>query len=340
MRTQAHAFVAPAFGTNMETLNEYYAHVQRHLAAAFPYWHRRRGTDHAWFTTADGGGCNLNALPRLRRSVVLAHYLKLNSSERGCGVRGKDVAVPPYVPPVLEPAFLARGAAPLAARLLRFFFAGNVPDSWQPTFDARTDADLGGEAYSEGVRQLVWKHLRRVEGYRVVARSETYVKDWADAQVCLAPMGVGWGVRLLWAMGGGCVPLLASSEVASWFDDALDYSSFALHGVPKAELPRLPQYLAGVGTERLGRLQAQLLRHRRLFLWSKEGQAYELTLHQLCRKATRHRRQPAAQAMCDALLPAALASDFPELTRPQPAPPLFDAPPAAISRRRSKKGGS
>ena len=27
-------------------------------------------------------------------------------------------------------------------------------------------------------------------------------------------MGVGWGVRLLWALGAGCVPLLASSEVA------------------------------------------------------------------------------------------------------------------------------
>ena len=79
---QATAFLAPALGTNMEALPEYYAHVQRHIAATLPWWHRRRGTDHAWLTTADGGGCDLNSLPRLRRSVVLAHYLKWNSSSR------------------------------------------------------------------------------------------------------------------------------------------------------------------------------------------------------------------------------------------------------------------
>ena len=33
-----------------------------------------------------------------------------------------------------------------------------VPDSLQPGFDLRTDAELGGEAYSEGVRQLARKH--------------------------------------------------------------------------------------------------------------------------------------------------------------------------------------
>ena len=49
---EAHAFLAPAFGTNMEGLVEYYVHVQRHIAARLPWWHRRRGTDHAWFTTA------------------------------------------------------------------------------------------------------------------------------------------------------------------------------------------------------------------------------------------------------------------------------------------------
>ena len=334
---EAHAFLAPAFGTNMEALDEYYLHVQRHIAAHLPWWHRRRGTDHAWFTTADGGGCNLNTLPRLRRSVIMAHYLKWNTTATGCGVRGKDLALPPAVPGVLEAGFLARGAAPLSSRPLRFFFAGNVPDSEQPGFDQISDAQLGREAYSEGVRQLVWKHARQAPGFRVVSRSASYLTDWSESQVCLAPMGVGWGVRLLWSLGGGCVPLLASSEVAGWFDDALNYSTFSLHALPKDSLTRLPSYLQDVGAPRLQALQRGVLRHRRLFLWgasddTEQGSAYQVTMQQLCRRATRHRirSEPAMgyTAMCDAQLPAALAAAFPALTRPPQAAPDAAPPPS------------
>ena len=303
----ARAFVVPAFGTNMEGLLEYYVHAQRHVAAAAPWWRRRRGADHVWFTTADGGGCELNGHPKLRRSVILAHYLKLNTSspssssssslspragaDTSCGARGKDVAVPPAVPAVSDGGFLARGERPTAARPLAFFFAGNVPDTWQPGFDNRTDDDLSREAYSEGVRQLVWKHLRRHRSasttaaavaaaaaaaagrYLIVPRSPSYLTDWGDSQVCLAPMGVGWGVRLLWAIGGGCVPLLASSEVASWFDDALDYRAFSLVGVPKAALPTLPTLLERLGAAALQAKQVELLRRRPLFLWARADSA-------------------------------------------------------------------
>ena len=38
---------------------------------------------------------------------------------------------------------------------------GNVPESGERGCDARDDKRLADEAYSEGVRQLVWKHVRR-----------------------------------------------------------------------------------------------------------------------------------------------------------------------------------
>ena len=179
----------------------------------------------------------------------------------------------------------------------------------------------------------MWKHARHAPGFRVVARSASYLTDWSESQVCLAPMGVGWGVRLLWSLGGGCVPLLVSSEVASWFDDVLNYSAFSLHGLPKQVLARLPSLLEGVGSARLLALQRGVLRHRRLFLWSddsQQGSAYHVTMHQLCRRATRHRTrsEPALTAMCDAQLPAALAADFPELTRPPDAAPDAAPPPS------------
>jgi len=73
--------------------------------------------------------------------------------------------------------------------------------------------------------------------------------------------------------GGGCVPLLASSEVASWFDDALDYRAFSLVGVPKAALPMLPTLLERLGAAALQAKQVELLRRRPLFLWARAGSA-------------------------------------------------------------------
>ena len=60
-----------------------------------------------------------------------------------------------------------------------------MPDSEQPGFDQIPDAQLGREAYSEGVRQLVWKHARQAPGFRVVSRSASYLTDWSESQVAL-----------------------------------------------------------------------------------------------------------------------------------------------------------
>jgi len=226
---EAALFLVPAFATNMEALREYYSHAQRHVATHHPWWTASGGANHLWWSTADGGGCELNQLRETRHSVAVAHYIKANRSggyrrtNERCGVASKDVAAPPKLPFATEERLLRAGRRPLAARALRFFFAGNVPDSHLPGFDQRTDDDLGREAYSEGVRQLVWKHLRKADGFKVVARSPSYEDDWADARVCLAPLGVGWGIRLLWSVLAGCVPLLASSEVSPWFDRVLPW---------------------------------------------------------------------------------------------------------------------
>ena len=295
----ADLFLVPAFGTNMEKLLEYYQHAQQSIVRLFPrFWRRRRGQDHIWFITADGGGCDLNNLAATRDGIILAHYLKLNKTVPGrvCGAVGKDIALPPDVPPVADQSFLTSGLSPIRGRPIQFFFAGNVPD--KQLVDTTADEALAREAYSEGARQLVWKYHRTRASFRVVERSPSYAADWARSRFCLAPLGVGWGVRLLWAIEGGCLPVLVSSEVAPYFDDALDYPSLALHGVPKGELPTLHQTLAAVSEPQLERLQTSLLAHRRLFLW-RGGLAYNLTMSELCWRA-RHRKQG---VRCDAMLP-------------------------------------
>ena len=150
-------------------------------------------------------------------------------------------------------------------------------------------------------------------------RSASYASDWAETQFCLAPLGVGWGVRLLWAIEAGCLPVLAASAVAPWFEDALDYDSFALQGLPKAALPHLPALLEAIPAARRGSLQASLWRHRALLLWrGPRAYAYNVTMHELCLRA--RRRRPTVD--CAALLPPEIAS----LVRPAAARVVDDQP--------------
>ena len=139
----ADLLLVPAFGTNMDKLLEYYAHAADAIHRRFPSLWPSRSRAHVWLTSGDGGGCDLNRLPQLRRlnvpqlrhGVIVAHYLKLNvsgeaaASFESCGVPGKDVAIPPHVPTVERPAYLSAGLTPVLQRPTSFFFAGNAPDA-------------------------------------------------------------------------------------------------------------------------------------------------------------------------------------------------------------------
>ena len=104
------------------------------------------------------------------------------------------------------------------------------------------------------------------------------------------------------------MPVLAESKVSPFFDDALDYRSFTLSGLPKLGLPTLHETLARVSDARLRRLQASALAHRRLLLWdgAAGGLAYNVTLHELCWRWRTHVRSGASghAVRCEALLPA------------------------------------
>jgi len=287
----------------------------------------------------------------VRNSIAVAHYLLTNLSEKEaeaarrrpahvCGVYTKDVAAPPHLPAVDQAAFLEAGLRPAPQRPISFFFAGNVPDSHLPGFDSRSDDDLGTEAYSEGVRQLVWKHLRKTPGFKVVSSSRTYVDDWLNSRVCLAPMGVGWGIRLLWAVVAGCIPLIASSQVAPWFDRVLPWERMALHGIPKSELRNLPAILAALPNETLREKQGALWRYRKLLLWpSAGGLAHQITLHEVCLRAAEraHERATRWHWNCTSLLPPSALREFPELfpsVRPAQPPGRLQLSRRIASRRR------
>ena len=294
--------LAPAFGTNMPGLLEYYEHAVRYVKENYAWsWMHR---DHVWFTSGDGGGCDLNRLDSTRKGIVAAHYMKLNVSDprrTHCGEPGKDLAYPPDVPDVYKSEIFSGGQSrSFSSRILDFYFSGNVPDS--DKIDSKPDTELENVAYSEGVRQLVWKYHRGdYNGFKVVKRSDTYLLDWTISKFCLAPLGVGWGVRLLWSIIGGCIPVLASSEVSEWFDDAINYDEFTLRGLPKHDFKQNLKQILDSAARRGESMKEKLTKVRNVFLWRGHGaHAYNVTIHELCLRARRRR----GTVDCSMLLPA------------------------------------
>jgi hypothetical protein len=62
--------------------------------------------------------------------------------------------------------------------------------------------------------------------------------DAGKAIFCLAPTGLGFGVRVYHAMADGCIPLVISDNVTQpWEGDFLPYSLFAVR-LPESDIPR------------------------------------------------------------------------------------------------------
>lgn len=237
-----------------------------------------------------------------------------------CGSRSRDIAIPPLLPHKTSEWLLNHSQMVIAGRSTRFFFAGKVPEADAIAAGNRSDSRLLAHPYSEGARQMAWKYLRMVQGYKIVQRSSRYAEDFTDSQVCLAALGQGWGIRFLWAVAAGCVPLMPSSPTAYFFSGDLNFSLFSLAHVPTASLnEHFPRRLEGaLASGRLQALQDALVIHRRLFLWPPHGLAHHMVLRLLCRRVilsgtAESRSRPGESGMlesttlasCDALLPGA-----------------------------------
>ena len=62
--------------------------------------------------------------------------------------------------------------------------------------------------------------------------------DASKAIFCLAPTGLGFGVRVYHAMADGCIPVVISDNVTQpWEGDFLPYSLFAVR-LPESDIPR------------------------------------------------------------------------------------------------------
>ena len=133
------------------------------------------------------------------------------------------------------------------------------------------------------------------------------------SKFCLAPSGQGWGIRLVKAVLGGCLPLIAQPLVEQPFEALLPYELFSLRlGYGEGELDALPSTLsdASLPRERVVRMRRRLAAASRAFEWRAEagGLAYNFTLLALCHRAVQLRGRllsgggcgPLARALAEA----------------------------------------
>ena len=193
--SKADLFVVPAAATNMEALGEYYHHLLRHVRQRWPFWNASRGANHVWLCSADRGGGVLASMPGVSNGLALAHYFKGR-------MRASHLVYAPLLHGAVAVArhaysgFGQRGwhAAEEARRgETLLFFAGNFRLNDKTR---ERNARYGCCEYSEGVRQALYE-LRNTSGFRLVERSETYAEDYRHAHFCAAPLGEGWGTRLV-----------------------------------------------------------------------------------------------------------------------------------------------
>jgi len=235
----------------------------------------------------------LKGITAVNRGIILAHYFKgrlrgkrLSAAEetRAGHAEPRHICQAPYlgvgVTEAARQTFASHGQPTWHSeeeerrQPLLLFFAGNI-DAPPP--------------YSEGVRQALAAAHANSPGFKIVRQSATYITDFQSAAFCAAPLGEGWGIRLIWAVAYGCIPLLFRSSVRHFWDDVLPYETFSLTVDPK-DIPQLPRILGGVSAARRRALRDGLARYHRYFLWEPPyGLAYNLTLAQLCARAAKAR---------------------------------------------------
>lgn len=292
---EANLFFLPAltftYSGNGGAGSEHLHLVIDYVRQAWPFWNASQGLDHVIFTNTDRGACDLRG--PAENAIKIVHFGMSTTAERhaatfphlghpqyGCTHPLRDVVATPYDP--IDRAWLANTAALgvdelLALKERTFFFAGGIlPEAPE---------------YSGNSRQIAYKHVKEwndpnfvmyhrdtPEGYNY----ETYLRA---SKFCMAPLGWGWGNRVLQVMMAGCVPVIVQEYSLQANEDVLPYEAFSIR-LNNEDLPHLRDILNGVSAGQYRRLLENVLRYNRAFAWDPEvgGQAFQYTVSSLRRR--------------------------------------------------------
>lgn len=181
----------------------------------------------------------------------------------GIFLRGKDVSLPETY--VRTPKDLHRniGGRPASRRPIFAFFAGQMHGRVRPVLVEQwkgKDSDM-----------RIYEVLPAA-----VARRMSYIEHMKSSRFCICPMGYEVNSpRIVEAIHYECVPVIIADNFVLPFEDVLDWSAFSVV-VPEKEIPNLKKILKGISDSQYARMQSNVKKSQRHFLWNSEPVKYDL----------------------------------------------------------------
>eukprot|EP00897_Mesotaenium_endlicherianum_P004284 jgi/Mesen1/3884/ME000208S02901 len=272
---KADFFFVPAWIRWHSLRQQYVERVVAYIREQWPFWDALHGRRHIWITPDDWGACEelRERNPAFANSTVLTTWGYKRNAQQGeanpCFMDGQDVAIPSFVSshalpssPFVNPVRAGGQTAP--PRNTLFYFSG---------YPGQTGGD--NERYSFGARQQLFSLFkdRKDLGFVVKEGPEYgFEEDMKKAVFCFAPCGSGFSPRAIMSVLLGCIPVVVQENVVQPYDgELLDWKDLGLV-LSNADLPRLPEILAGVSEEeRAKKVEAMRTLWPR-FVWTAPSQ--------------------------------------------------------------------
>eukprot|EP00241_Pyramimonas_parkeae_P002772 CAMPEP_0114231504 /NCGR_PEP_ID=MMETSP0058-20121206/4081_1 /TAXON_ID=36894 /ORGANISM="Pyramimonas parkeae, CCMP726" /LENGTH=449 /DNA_ID=CAMNT_0001342861 /DNA_START=157 /DNA_END=1506 /DNA_ORIENTATION=- len=264
-----------------QCLTESGAHIQpwaaflrTYILHTWPYWNATGGKNHLLILPDDQGGCDLRNDMPIWANVTYIHHFGLNvpkelekdhMSPLGCNTPGKDVVIPPMLGNrigstwrEIQANMNKFGPCP---RDTFFFFAGAV-------------GIKGSPEYSGGVREHVYSLYNTTPGYKIIdfrtdqkPNIEGYAADYMTSVFCLAPSGLGWGIRTVISIFYGCIPVVIQDNVSMPYQEYLPWDNFSVR-LADNDIANMDAKLKAIPSERIQQLQANIQCVWKKLFWS------------------------------------------------------------------------
>ncbi|URD85968.1 hypothetical protein MUK42_27422 [Musa troglodytarum] len=115
---------------------------------------------------------------------------------------------------------------------------------------------------------------RKAIGGRPASRS--YIEHMKSSKFCICPMGYEVNSpRIVEAIYYDCVPVIIADNFVLPFQEVLDWSAFSVV-VAEKDIPSLKEILLGISGRRYVRMQTNVRRLRKHFLWNDKPVKYDL----------------------------------------------------------------
>nr|ABF70140.1 exostosin family protein [Musa balbisiana] len=256
---RTHLYVAGS--RSMRPLSIFLRDYVNSISAKYPFWNRTRGADHFLVACHDWATYTTNLHEELRKNTIKV-VCNADVSE-GVFVRGKDVSLAEtYVRTPNSPR-KAIGGRPASRRSILAFFAGQMHGRVRP------------------ILLRYWRGRDRdMRIYEVlpdeIAAKMSYIEHMKSSKFCICPMGYEVNSpRIVEAIYYDCVPVIIANNFVLPFEEVLDWGAFSVV-VAEKDIPKLKQILLGISGRRYVRMQRNVRRLRKHFLWNDKPVKYDL----------------------------------------------------------------